>query len=233
MSRYTRFNTHWIGTQTLLQYLKGKKHSTIYDEVKFAMIPGGSALLKMNDYDGKMLPYIEQFLGDSKGKKLIVVHTSGSHWNYSARYPKEFQKFTPGCNKVAKSDPSTCTIEGLINDYDNSILYTDFFLFSLVELLKNNNGFLIYVSDHAESLGENGYYGHGGPLIPEQTTIPFIVWVSDPFKIRHLELVKAIETHSGSELSHDYVFHSILDCAGIQAKVIDKNLSICEKLKDG
>lgn len=227
------FNTHWLGTQTLLQYLKGKKQSTIYDEVRFVMIPGGSALLKMNDYDGKMLPYIEQFVEAKTEKKLLVVHTSGSHWNYSARYPKEFRKFTPGCNKVAKSDPSTCGIEGLINDYDNSILYTDFFLFSLIELLKNNNAFLIYVSDHAESLGENGYYGHGGPLIPEQTTIPLIVWVSDLFKMRHPNLVKAIKTHLGSELSHDYIFHSILDCAGIQSKGINKNLSICEKQRNG
>ncbi|WP_375326919.1 phosphoethanolamine transferase [Candidatus Tisiphia endosymbiont of Nemotelus uliginosus] len=227
------FNTYWIGTQTLLQYLKSKKQSTIYDEVKFVMLPGGSTLLKMNDYDEKMLPYIEKFLDSSTGKQVIVVHMSGSHWNYSARYPKEFQKFTPGCNQIVKSDPSTCNIEGLVNDYDNSILYTDFFLFSLVKLLKNRNAFLIYVSDHAESLGENGYYGHGGPLIPEQTTILLIVWVSDKFNMQHPELVKSVKTYLGSELSHDYIFHSILDCAGIQSTAINKNLSLCGKQRNG
>ena len=178
------YKTNWIGTQSLTKYLTSINQATIYDEVNFTIIPGGSALFTMNDYDGNMLPYIKDYLS-LDGKKLLIIHTSGSHWNYSARYPKEFQKFTPGCNSIGKSNPSTCDIEGLINNYDNSILYTDFFLYNVIELLKNRNSFLIYVSDHAESLGENGYYGHGGPMIKEQTTIPFIVWVSDEFKTRH------------------------------------------------
>lgn len=220
------YKTNWIGTQSLLQYLTNINQSTIYDEVNFAIIPGGSALFKMNDYDNKMLPYIKNFLSMS-GKQLLVIHTSGSHWNYSARYPKEFQKFIPGCNSIAKADPSTCDIEGLINDYDNSILYTDFFLSNVIELLKNRNSFLIYVADHAESLGEKGYYGHGGPVIKEQTTIPFIIWVSDEFKRKHPSRVSAITNHLSNEISHDYVFHSILDCVGINSEIIDKNLSLC------
>ncbi|MCC8417275.1 MAG: sulfatase-like hydrolase/transferase [Rickettsia endosymbiont of Bryobia graminum] len=223
------FNTNWIGTQTLLQYLKSKKPTTIYDEVNFAMLPGGSALLKMNDLDEKMLPYVSDLLNANVGKQVIVIHTSGSHWNYSSRYPKEFQKFSPGCNAAIKADSSSCGAEELINNYDNSILYTDFFLSSIVGLLKERNAFLIYVSDHGESLGEGGYYGHGGPLIKEQTTIPFMVWVSDKFKNRHPNLVQSIEKHLDKEIHHDYVFHSILDCAGISSEAIDKNLSLCGK----
>lgn len=83
--------------------------------------------------------------------------------------------------------------------------------------------------DHGESLGEGGYYGHGGPLIKEQTTIPFVVWVSDKFKNRHPNLVQSIAKHLGKEIYHDYVFHSILDCAGISSEAIDKNLSLCGK----
>lgn len=87
----------------------------------------------------------------------------------------------------------------------------------------------MYVSDHAESLGEHGYYGHGGPMIPEQTTVPFLVWVSNEFKKRHPDLVSSIANHLGTEISHDYVFHSILNCVGIHSAVIDKNLSLCSK----
>ncbi|XVN43592.1 MAG: sulfatase-like hydrolase/transferase [Candidatus Rickettsia vulgarisii] len=224
------FNTNWIGTQTLLKYLKSKKPMTIYDEVNFAMLPGGSTLLKMNDLDEKMLPYISDLLNSNNGKQVVVIHTSGSHWNYSSRYPEEFQKFSPGCNAAMKADSSSCGVEGLVNNYDNSILYTDFFLSNVVELLKKDrNAFLIYVSDHGESLGEEGYYGHGGPLIKEQTTIPFIVWVSDKFKNRHPDAVASIEKHLGKEINHDYVFHSMLDCTGINSEAIDRNLSLCGK----
>jgi glucan phosphoethanolaminetransferase (alkaline phosphatase superfamily) len=227
------FNTNWIGTQSLVQYLKSKNQSTIYDEVKFTIIPGGSALLKMNDHDEKMLPYIKNIVNNSTTKELLVIHTSGSHWKYSARYPKEFQKFTPKCNSTAMVDQSVCKPEELINDYDNTILYTDFFLYNVIDLLKNNNAILMYVSDHAESLGEHGYYGHGGPMISEQTTVPFLVWVSDEFKKKHPDLVSSVANHLGTEISHDYVFHSILDCVGIRSTVIEKSLSLCGKKSNG
>ncbi|WP_341756891.1 MULTISPECIES: phosphoethanolamine transferase [unclassified Candidatus Tisiphia] len=222
------FNTNWIGTQSLVQYLKSKNPYTIYDHVKFSMLPGGSVLLKRLDHDEKMLPYIKNIV-DSATKDVLVIHTSGSHWKYSARYPQEFQKFTPKCNSTVMVDQSTCDLAELINDYDNTILYTDFFLYNVIDLLKNSNAILMYVSDHAESLGEHGYYGHGGPMIPEQTTVPFLVWVSDEFKKKHPDLVSSIANHLGTEISHDYVFHSILDCVGIRSTVIDKNLSLCGK----
>lgn len=103
----------------------------------------------------------------------------------------------------------------------------------MIDLLKNSNAILMYVSDHAESLGEHGYYGHGGPMIPEQTTVPFVIWVSDEFKRKHSDLVSSIASHLGTEISHDYVFHSILDCVGIDSTVIDKSLSLCAKKSDG
>ncbi len=62
------------------------------------------------------------------------------------------------------------------------LFYILIFLYSVIDLLKNSNAILMYVSDHAESLGEHGYYGHGGPMMPEQTTVPFLVWVSAEFK---------------------------------------------------
>ena len=99
---------------------------------------------------------------------------------------------------------------------------------NLIDLLKNKNAFLLYVSDHGESLGKNGYYGHGGALIAEQTTVPLIVWVSDDFKLKHPKAVASIKNYANTEISHDYVFHSILDCLNINSDVIDKNLSICD-----
>ncbi|WP_341749218.1 phosphoethanolamine transferase [Candidatus Tisiphia endosymbiont of Sialis lutaria] len=227
------FNTNWIGTQSLVQYFKSKDPYTIYDQAKFSMLPGGSVLLTRLDHDEKMLPYIKNIVDSSATKDVLIVHTSGSHWKYSARYPKEFEKFTPKCNSTTMVDQSTCDPIQLVNDYDNTILYTDFFLYSVIDLLKNSNAILMYVSDHAESLGEHGYYGHGGPMIPEQTTVPFLVWVSDEFKKKHPDLVNSIVSHLDTEISHDYVFHSILDCVGIRSAVIEKNLSLCSKKSNG
>ena len=46
------------------------------------------------------------------------------------------------------------------------------------------NTALIYLSDHGESLGENGIYLHGTPYLlapSQQTHIPFMFWLSPDY----------------------------------------------------
>jgi len=219
------FNTIWIATQSLTKYYRNQE-SNLYDEVNLALIPGGSVLYSLSSYDEVMLPYLKDALTGEK-KTLIILHTSGSHWNYSARYPKEFAKFTPGCEVITgKVDHSVCGHEKLINSYDNSIYYTDYFLSEVINILKDKNAFLIYVSDHAESLGEDGFYGHGSEKRPEQLSIPFIFWFSDKYA-EHAPDLKNITPKKNTVLSHDYIFHSMLDCANVSSSIINKNCSIC------
>ncbi len=120
------FETMWFGTQSITQYYRNKPGGSFYYELNFHIIPGGSALMKQNSDDGKLLPYLEQNIV-SGTKKFLVLHTTGSHWNYSARYPENFAKFTPTIDDTIKQDPATCDRKELLNSYDNSILYTDFF----------------------------------------------------------------------------------------------------------
>ena len=149
--------------------------------------------------------------------------------------PKGTQKNLPNLfrykKKNAKLDQASCNREELINSYDNSILYTDFFLSSLISLLKNKNAFLIFVSDHAESLGENGRLGHGAEFAPEQRDIPFMIWFSDAFKQNYPELVDSVNSHKGQIISHDYIFHSVLHCLGIESEILDLNYSLCSSKK--
>ncbi|WP_163095101.1 sulfatase-like hydrolase/transferase, partial [Acinetobacter baumannii] len=69
--------------------------------------------------------------------------------------------FQPVCRT---NQLGSCSKEELVNVYDNTILYTDHFLTKVIELLKRNadkrDTAMIYVSDHGESLGENGVYLH-------------------------------------------------------------------------
>lgn len=149
------------------------------------------------------------------------MHTSTSHGpTYYKKYPPEFEKFTPVCKSV---EPKGCSQDEIINAYDNTILYTDFLLNSIIKELQGLDGFessLIYVSDHGESLGENGVYMHGIPLAfapKEQYEIPFLVWSSRPNAIKDLQ-----------ELSHFYVFHSVLAFLGVKSEVFDENLNLFE-----
>jgi glucan phosphoethanolaminetransferase (alkaline phosphatase superfamily) len=111
--------------------------------------------------------------------------------------------------------------------YDNSILYTDYVLSEIIARLKNKNAILFYTSDHGESLGENGAYGHGGDNIPEQMTVPFFIWTSDAFNKNNPQMWQKILANDKKEINYKYLFHSVLDCSGIKSDIIDSNLSLC------
>ena len=102
-----------------------------------------------------------------------------------------------------------CTHEELVNAYDNTILYEDYFLFRAIGVLKQLAGYgalLIYASDHGESLGEYGMYLHGIPysIAPDvQKEIPFIVWMSDEF-IRQKAVQMAGSSHRAFIASETY-----------------------------
>ncbi len=112
---------------------------------------------------------------------LIVLHQMGNHGPaYYKRYDDEFAKFTPVCetNELAKCDAQT-----VINAYDNALLATDDFLSKTIAWLQtydtSHDIAMLYVSDHGESLGENGVYLHGMPnaFAPEaQRHVPALFW---------------------------------------------------------
>lgn len=181
------------------------------------------------DYDEVLLYGLEeQIRASTQDKVFVVLHQSGSHGpHYFKKYPKEFEKFTPACQTV---DAQNCGHDELINAYDNSIAYTDFFLRNVINLLKKLDGVdstMLYISDHGESLGEYGLYLHGTPysIAPDfQTKVPFMVWMSDAF-IAHRGLAgKAI--NSGAEYSQDYVFHSVMGGLGLKSPAYEDRFDI-------
>jgi lipid A ethanolaminephosphotransferase len=115
--------------------------------------------------DGMFLDRLDAWLSTVKGDSVLVLHQLGSHGPaYHLRYPEEFRKFTPDCRSA---EFTTCTRQEIVNAYDNTILYTDHVLVGVIDRLKRHAdkiaGSMLYMSDHGESLGENGIYLHGMP----------------------------------------------------------------------
>ena len=161
---------------------------------------------------------------NSNADILIVLHTMGSHGpKYYRRYPDTFSRFEPACKKAT---PQECSDKEIINAYDNTILYTDYVLSRLIAYLQTKradaDAFLIYASDHGESLGEKGVYLHGLPyfLAPEaQTHVPMFVWFSDNYiKNEKLDMDK-IKALQNSEVSHDYLSHTLLSAFDVKTEV--------------
>ena len=174
-------------------------------------------------YDGILLEGLkEDILASDKAKTLVVIHTNTSHGpTYFKKYPSEFEEFTPVCTTVEMSKADT---QELMNAYDNSIIYTDWLIHSVIETLKeipDVRSCMMYVSDHGESLGENNLYMHGVPMSmapAEQVEIPFIVWDSD-----ENTSIKTLE-----KVGQYHVFHSIMNFLGIESPIFDEEKNIFE-----
>ena len=172
-------------------------------------------------YDHVLLPRLADAITQSnQNKVLIVLHTNTSHGpEYNKKYPAEFETFTPVCTSV---ELAHCTQQELLNAYDNTIVYTDYLLHNIIEQLQTVTDYetcMLYVSDHGESLGENGLYMHGVPMAlapKEQYEIPFIVWTSSAN--RKIKNVQEIDQH--------YVFHSVLKFLNVESPVYKEDKSI-------
>lgn len=188
-------------------------------------------------HDEILLEGLEDYLANLKSDHaFIVLHTIGSHGpTYFRRYPPEFKKFTPTCDT---EDIQTCTQEQIVNTYDNTILYVDHIVSSVIDILKKFPDYesgLLYVSDHGESLGENGVYLHGLPysIAPdEQTTVPMILWMSENMKkFDHVDYDCLKEKAAKEHFSHDNISHSLLSLMEVDSTAYDKNLDIFESCR--
>jgi lipid A ethanolaminephosphotransferase len=178
--------------------------------------------------DVGMLVGLQEYIdGKQEGDIFIVLHQMGNHGPaYYKRYPAPYERYTPVCRSNQFEE---CTNEEINNAYDNAILYTDYFLSEVIQLLKRNSGgfesAMVYMSDHGESLGEHNVYLHGLPyaIAPEaQTHIGSIFWLDDGFKIDK----KALRDKSGEQFSQDNLFHTVLGLLEIETTVYDKSLDI-------
>ncbi len=188
--------------------------------------------------DGVFFDRLDEWLNSVKGDSVLVLHQLGSHGPaYYLRYPEEQRKFRPDCRTAQLGD---CSAEEIVNAYDNSILYTDYFLSSVIDRLKARSGqiaaSLVYMSDHGESLGENGLYLHGTPYIfapPQQTQVPFLMWIDDEFSRSMALDTSCLRRETNEATSHDNLFHSVLGMMRVSTSVYKPGLDIFSKCTRG
>ena len=129
----------------------------VCNRVKYFSVSG----LSKNRYDESLTKGLIREIKHIKNKNnLLILNQIGSHHTYHKRYPENFDVFKPSCKKPILD----CKYEELINTYDNTILYTSKNIKDIIDILKTNfeesNIFVIYVSDHGDSLGEDGIFAH-------------------------------------------------------------------------
>lgn len=222
-------NTEWWDNNT---GSKGVADRTIYRSFSDANDP---RYCKDHEcLDDGMVDELGGWLSKVNGDSVLVLHQLGSHGPaYYQRYTPEFARFMPECRT---GELGTCDRQAVVNAYDNSILYTDHILASVIDILKAHEDkiapTMIYMSDHGESLGENGLYLHGAPYIiapSQQTHVPFVLW-------QGAEMKAAIDTsclskRADNEASHDDLFHTALGIMAVKTSVYKGDLDVLSKCR--
>lgn len=181
--------------------------------------------------DEILLQGLQHFIDTLSKDTVLVLHQMGSHGpEYYKRYPKEFERFTPVCESNALNN---CSRESIVNGYDNTLVYTDHVLSTLIDLLRSNqqkvDTAMLYLSDHGESLGEYNLFLHGTPymLAPEQQKhVAMLAWFSDSYQKSFSVDTHCLQQGREKPLSQDNLFHSMLGLLQVNSKTYDQGLDM-------
>lgn len=173
-----------------------------------------------SNYDDVLFEPLKRALADPAPKKLIVLHSLGSHWNYSQRHPKEFDKWQPSLFGVDKPVYTDLKIKPQLNNsYDNSILYTDWFLAQVIADLKASGQLasMVYIADHGQTLYDGAcklaFHGHNTQY---EFHVPAFMWYSEQYRERYPAKVAALHRNRKAKLATENFFHTMLDVADIR-----------------
>jgi lipid A ethanolaminephosphotransferase len=165
---------------------------------------------------------------DPSSKILFILHTYGSHFSYHQRYPREFARFMPD-DDVAISRKNLRMIR---NAYDNTTLYTDYFLNEVIRELEQYPDLcsaMFYCSDHGEDLFDNGNgrFLHASPTITyHQVHVAALAWFSKAYEMSFGEKVAASLANIDAPATTYSVFHTIADIASISSPYLDVKASL-------
>ena len=167
-------------------------------------------------------------LGQS-GTTVLFLHMYGSHGPaYYKASPEKRKAFGPECRAA---DLSSCSKEEIRNAYDNSVLETDAALADAIAALRSaadEKGIrtgLLWVSDHGESLGENGLFLHGAPRVmapEEQLAVPMVMWLSEAFEKdygvdRSALLSRAEASGELGAVTHENLYSTVLGLLNVKS----------------
>ncbi len=157
--------------------------------------------------DDALLTEMSEFPEKSAGPHLIILHLMGSHAGYDSRYPTGWGPFT-GVIDDANRHLAPQYVE-ILNEYDNSIAFTDRLLAGVIAKLKEQDRptFLLYVSDHGEVIDDGRTTLRSGKSrVPDAYEIPFIVWMSHEYRETFPEFVREAQNNLHKPLQTDKAF---------------------------
>ena len=213
------FYTYFISNQSpqgaMIDFLAADANKVIYMDTE--------------QYDEVLVNVMEDAIKNNPSQRLLfILHSYGSHFSYRQRYPRKFARYTPD-DDVAITKKNVAQLR---NAYDNSILYTDYFLNEVIEALGRQNNVcsaMLYCADHGEDLMDNGSgnFLHSSPKTTYyQTHVAALAWFSPQYCNLFLDKMNAARDNAFAPATTHSVFHTMADIASLNSPYIKYDVSL-------
>lgn len=181
----------------------------------------------------QVIDYVNQYTAENM---FLLINNAGSHaffTNYNHNNPAFPLEAPPSSNLYPESNPKHAQI--LLNAYDSTIHYTDDYINRIMTTLKGRPFIYIYVSDHGEYVGDNGFWSranapHGIFFKYNACIVPCFIYASPEFESKHPHFKQALDNLRGNRhktIAHEHIFHTLLGIFGIKTEYYDKQLDLC------
>ena len=178
---------------------------------------------KLHTYDEGLLHEYDSLKEQSGKNNLFIFHLIGQHVNYRQRSPNDRKKFKGEDYEEMKPNHNNRE-RRILSDYDNAILYNDSIVDQIIRRFEKKEAIVIYVPDHGEECFEGDMHFfcrlHSAKidarLAHAEFDIPFWIWSSTKYSVRHPEIVRAIRKARNRKYMTDALPHLLLYLAGIK-----------------
>lgn len=166
-------------------------------------------------YDMSLIDFLDEI--DPTVNNFIVIHLKGSHFNFTNRYPPEYEKW-----KLKNPDDHTTA-------YLNSIYYTDSVLEKIYRRFRRdfNLQAMLYFSDHATIPSRRrtpGFTGFG------EVRIPMFVWMSDEYAKYHPIPFEALSSNRDRYFTNDLIYELVCGMLDAESDHFDPHESLASPL---
>lgn len=217
VARLNGYRTLWLSTQS---------KAGVYDNVvsKFGQFCDIKKWLRgetlyssqRNALDGELIALTDSFhRADPDVPSLYFLHLMGSHPKFSFRYPSSFSKF-----KDSDYPDRLPAQRSVLAAYDNSVLYNDHVVTSVMRLFDGTPTVVIYFSDHGLDIYHTSpdFCEHSKPGNLESEAagraVPFVIYTTPEYKEQFPETTRRIIDAQDKTFNTSDLLYTVMDIIG-------------------
>lgn len=181
--------------------------------------------------DAALLPLLDEILAslNPQDNNLIILHTMGSHFDYSKRIPENMHYTFPRAEEyLGNWARMPSFLDKVLDPYDSTIRYTDTFLeevYARIKKMPNKIKMMGYFSDHGEDVFGQKFH-NSGAFNFSMVRIPAFFVFSQGYETRYANKIATLKDNSYKPFTADTYYDLFIDLMDIETNDLQLEYSI-------